>query len=72
MTQRESSKLEAGVYRLWWRDGGFSDASVGVLYSGQRWFAPCNWTGQSEQFIACTRWSMVRRVELLIRWSAQL
>lgn len=32
-----------GLFRLYWKDGGTSLASVGVNELGDKWFAPINW-----------------------------
>lgn len=35
-----------GLYRVWWKSGGSSLASIGGLYNGDRWIAPTNWTAK--------------------------
>lgn len=64
MTTDEASKLPHGLYRLRWKEGGSSLASVGSTYDGTRWFAPCNWTAASRDnpLIASTKWRMVDSV----------
>jgi hypothetical protein len=43
MTPNQVAKLEYGVYRLHWKEGGSSLAAVGGDEAGWRWYAPCNW-----------------------------
>ncbi len=57
----DGQKLQHGLYRIYWKDGGNSLASVGSDASGTRWFAPTNWAAS----IPCNDWSDVERVELL-------
>ena len=66
MTRNDVNKLRHGLYRLYWKEGGSSLASVGSLYDGVRWYAPINWTNQSTTGIACDNWRKVERVELLV------
>jgi len=35
-----------GVYRIHWRDGSSSVASIGGMHNGNRWVAPSNWTSK--------------------------
>lgn len=56
------SKLNHGLYKIYWKDGGCSLASVGSLHSGKRWFAPCNWTSKDHS-IASSAWNKVKDVE---------
>lgn len=60
---------QLGVYRLFWKSGGFSVASVGMTYDGTRWYAPANWTtGSADASLATvvsTDWGRVDRVELI-------
>lgn len=58
------NRLPQGLYKIYWKEGGSSLASVGSLNDGTRWYAPCNWTGENE-FVACTDWDEVERVELI-------
>ena len=52
--------LPHGIYRLYWKQGGSSVASVGSLADGTRWFAPSNWIN-----VPSTDWSNVSYVELI-------
>lgn len=54
-------RLETGLYRLYWKSGGFSFAAVGQLRDGTRWFAPTNWING----LTSTRWALVERVEVV-------
>ena len=54
------SNTRHGIYRLWWRSGGSSLASVGSDCAGNHWYMPANWvTGPGKD------WSIVQRFELL-------
>jgi hypothetical protein len=53
--------LKHGVYRIYWKDGGSSVASVGSTSDGTRWYQPSNWISEE----VCTSWSRVERVELI-------
>ena len=48
MTKAESKKLPLGLYRVWWKRGGFSFAALGMLPNGDRWLAPTNWVHSTE------------------------
>jgi len=37
MRTREVNKLKHGLYKIYWRDGGFSIASMGGYANGDRW-----------------------------------
>lgn len=50
-----------GVFRLFWKSGGFSWASVGSDSSGNLWFAPSNWVT-----VPSFDWSDVERVEQFV------
>lgn len=52
-----SDEIPLGLYRLHWRDGGTSLASIGCKEDGQRWFAPCNWV-----MVPSFDWKRVDRV----------
>mgnify|MGYP003658827111 CR=1 FL=1 len=43
MNKRQVARLEPGIYRVDWKDGGNSLAAVGVTSDGHRWLAPANW-----------------------------
>ena len=43
MKREQVQLLEHGLYKIFWKEGGMSVASVGSLQDGQRWMAPSNW-----------------------------
>lgn len=57
MTRREVEKLNHGLYRLHWKEGGCSLASVGSNERGDRWYAATNWTT-----VPWFDWTKVQRV----------
>lgn len=63
MTKREAQKLDHGLYRIYWKSGGVSEAAVGSLYDGTRWFAPTNWTAKTTDGIVSTAWRRVDHTE---------
>ena len=67
MKAQEYQKLDHGLYRINWKSGGFSLASVGSDHSGTRWYAPTNWCGFAphKNNCPCTDWRKVESVELL-------
>lgn len=54
-----------GLYVLYWREGGWSYASVGALHSGARWYAPCNWSSKLKAGVTATDWLPVQSATLL-------
>lgn len=64
MTKRSANRLLPGLYKLWWKSGGISLASVGLTHDGARWYAPTNWTsGDNEKpMVASTNWRQVLSV----------
>lgn len=63
MNGLQTRELEPGLYRLHWKEGGWSLAAVGILHDGRRWYAPVNWTSVSPVGIACANWRIVARAE---------
>lgn len=63
MTRAEAQKYNNGLYRIYWKSGGMSEASVGSLHDGTRWFAPTNWVGKDTTGIASTDWRSVNYIE---------
>ena len=55
-------KIRPGLYIIYWKEGGSSLASVGMLHDGTRWFAPSNWTGDGSMQVS-TEWDLVWKVE---------
>lgn len=47
MKKREIDNLPLGLYIVYWRTGGYSEAALGQTRSGKRWIAPCNWVSGS-------------------------
>lgn len=62
MNKQETKKLEHGLYRLYWKDGGSSLAAVGSSVNGDRWIAPINWINVGTTL----HWKLVDRAELLM------
>lgn len=54
----DDTTLAPGLYRVFWKAGGSSLASIGMGIDGRRWVAPINWTHPS-----LDRWSLISRVE---------
>jgi hypothetical protein len=66
MTDDQVQQLPLGVYRIHWKGGGTSVASVGQLHNGTRWIAPANWTSGRAQTMGHTDyWPLIDCVELL-------
>lgn len=63
MKKSNARKLPCGVYRLHWRAGGSSLASVGRLDGGITWFAPSNWHPARPEEIVSVEWTLVFKVE---------
>ena len=60
MKKSEVFQLGHGLYRLYWKSGGFSLAAVGILYSGKRWYAPVNWTSpDKDKKVVSSDWKRV-------------
>lgn len=43
INKKDVQKLKHGLYRIYWKSGGCSLASVGSMPNGDRWIAPTNW-----------------------------
>ena len=67
MNEQEVKELKLGVYRLYWVEGGTSVACVGQTYSGNKWYAPSNWTtsDQGHLTIVGKDWDKIEKVELI-------
>ena len=63
MKKKDVKKLDHGLYKIFWKDGGYSLASVGSLACGKRWMAPTNWI--SVPTSKRKHWKMVKSVELI-------
>lgn len=62
MNRKEVRLLNHGLYKLFWKSGGNSLASIGSLCDGTKWFAPCNWTSETEDGIASCDWNKIEKV----------
>lgn len=62
MNKEEVDRLDNGVYRLYWRDGRSSLASIGDGVGGYKWFSATDWdkTGTTD-----LHWRCVERAETL-------
>jgi hypothetical protein len=60
--------LKHGVYKIFWKSGGMSLASIGFTHDGTNWYAPCNWTSQFKgaPTVASTDWESIERIELIL------
>jgi len=64
MTKSEVEMLGHGLYRIYWKSGGYSLAAVGSDEAGNRWFAATNWTsGPSFDWTQVSRASLVESKE---------
>ena len=62
MNKADRSKLKIGLYRVYWKDGSYSFAAVGMMDSGDRWLAPVNWVYPSDGRSAWKRVDFVKRI----------
>ena len=62
MKKVDSRKLKSGIYKIHWKSGGSSIASIGVMKNGDRWLAPTNWV---EPDTSGTSWKNIDRMEKL-------
>lgn len=49
MKFKDVKKLPLGVYRINWKSGGTSVATIGATANGGRWLAPSNWVSPSDE-----------------------
>ena len=72
MKNSEAKLLLNGLYILFWsqeKGGGYSYSSVGSMYDGTKWYAPCNWTCEGsfgKRDLIRTDWDIVEAAEMLI------
>jgi len=64
MRTREVSKLKCGLYKIYWRSGGFSISAMGGYSNGDRWITSTNWINGSVPFDKIKR--QILKMELLI------
>lgn len=43
MKMKEFDSINIGLYRVYWKSGEYSLASIGMDTKGQRWLACANW-----------------------------
>ena len=67
MIDYEVKALRLGIYRLHWKSGGTSVASVGMIENGDKWMAPTNWVRPSENQL---NWRDVEKAVFLFGQSA--
>lgn len=60
MNKNQIEKVVHGIYKIFWKEGGISVASVGSTPDGKRWFAPTNWTN-----VPSFNWGLVKKLELI-------
>lgn len=66
MTQEQVRMVMHGLYRVYWKDGGQSLASVGSLPDGTRWLAPANWVSvPMDRDGAVRAWRSVAYLEII-------
>lgn len=62
-------KMKLGLYKVFWKSGGYSLASIGQDHDGNLWVAPCNWTGKNldgKVNVAFTdQWENISHVRLI-------
>jgi hypothetical protein len=63
MKKTEVQKLSLGLYKIYWKDGGWSLAAVGSLPNGDRWLAPTNWVSLANEY--SKEWRRVEKVEAI-------
>lgn len=70
MKKKDVQKLQHGLYIIFWKEGGYSLASVGSTNSGKRWMAPINWVTSDDHGFSAgsskrSTWKWVTRVQLI-------
>lgn len=67
MRSSDVQQLKHGLYKVYWKDGGTSLASVGSMSDGSRWIAPCNWinTPPGNEWSGESVWKAVEKVKCL-------
>ena len=54
MIPDELDKVVPGLYKIYWKDGGYSLTAIGMLHDGTRWVAPVNWTSDKPDGVIFT------------------
>lgn len=65
MIKKQTKKLILGLYRVYWKSGGSSLASIGQDRFGCRWIAPCNWLSDDRGLVGTLDWEDVKYVRLI-------
>jgi hypothetical protein len=71
----DEPKLQPGLYRIYWHQGGLSVAAIGVDRHGKNWIAPTNWVCPMEVIDDPSKydvWGHVERVELITTQNDQI
>ncbi len=63
MKKRKVQELNHGLYKIYWKSGGSSLASVGSDRGGARWMAPVNWVSPISSH--ADHWKAVRKIKLI-------
>lgn len=61
MKRADVDKLVPGLYLVRWKEGGRSQAAIGIGSDGRHWLAPINWVAPSFD-----HWRLVASVERLL------
>jgi hypothetical protein len=64
MKLEHANALDIGIYKLYWKSGGYSIATVGMASDGRRWMAPVNWCGAPLD--SDIHWLDVESVDLVV------
>ncbi len=56
--------LNPGLYTIFWKSGGSSQAAIGMMENGQRWIAPTNWI-RPGTYPNAGEWAEIDRAELI-------
>lgn len=73
MEKPDVKKLNSGLYKIYWKEGGSSLAAIGVTPKGNMWMAPTNWCEISTNQINGDgeyTWVDVEKVEQLTQINA--
>lgn len=62
MNKNEVKLLSSGLYKIYWKTGGTSQASVGVMADGGKWLAPTNWVAPTSD---PNIWKSIEKVKLI-------
>jgi hypothetical protein len=68
MTRDEVQKLDLGIFKIFWKEGGCSVGTIGYFANGDRWITPSNWVNIDFNLDDEKRmkvWESVLKVELI-------